>query len=113
MKLKESMGTTIRRMRDDDVACQMVMRYMRDFAAINERHSSRAKLVLGMANRVLDENRLPQTIGEWISVVLHYGHMHPVLEMRTQAAEAAQASYVQAERWLVMVDEAHANHSKR
>ncbi len=113
VKIKEPISSTIRRMQDDEIACQMVLHYQRDPAFLHDKDSRRARLVLALADRVLDEDRMPLTVGEWVSVVMHYGHMHPVIEMRAEAAEAAQASYIQAERWLKLIDETNKAHNQR
>lgn len=104
MKSKYVATTAIRRMKDDDIARQMVLRYQQNPASLNDPNSARAKRVLELANGVMNQRRLPQTVGEWLSVVLHYGEQPMIKQMRASAERAAQFSYVQAQRWLDIVD---------
>lgn len=106
MQVKNSTTTTIRTMKDDDIACQMVLRYQQDPNCLYELHSFRASRVAELADKVFVSQRLPQTVGEWVSVVLHYGTHANVVDMRKQARQQSQGSYLRAERWLRLIDRA-------
>lgn len=95
-------------MKDDDIARQMVLRYQQDPTALNDPGSVRAKRVLEIANMIVEQKRLPKTIGEWLSVVLHYGGEPLVQQMRLNAKRGSQASYMQAKQWLDIIDRVRA-----
>lgn len=101
---REKITDTVRRMRDNDIACQMVLRFQNDPDAIHHPTSHAASRVRELARRVIEENRLPRTVGEWIAVVLHHEQRRQVEEMRRRAHEEAQIAYDKAKLWLQIID---------
>lgn len=101
---QEKITDTLRRMRDNDFACQMVLRFQQNPDAIHHPTDHAASRVRELAQRVFEENRFPQTIGEWIAIVLHSEQRRQVEQMCRRAREEAQVAYVKAERWLKLID---------
>ncbi|MEM6283835.1 MAG: hypothetical protein AAF787_16710 [Chloroflexota bacterium] len=104
---KPSIETTIRQMKIDDTACQMAMRYHLNPARLEE-DNHHTRTVRDLARVVIEEKRYPETVGEWIAMVLLHGHTDSVKKMREHARRAAQVSYMQAERWLNLIDRSRA-----
>jgi len=104
MNAQSNITTTVRQLQDDDIACQMVLRTQQNPQALHDPQSARAQRVHEMANQVIREGRMPNTVGEWVSVVLVYRHMPEVQQMVTDACSTMQVSYVQAERWLKLIN---------
>lgn len=100
----ENSTETIRRMQDNDIACRVLFRYKADPDTLHNRKDIANRRVIALMERVLKENRLPQTVGEWIAVVLHRGTDPQTQAMRQQAESEAQAAYNKALRWLCLLD---------
>lgn len=104
---KPSITTTIRQMKIDDIAIQMAMRFNFDPAKLKE-DNYHTRTVRNLAQIVVAEKRYPETVGEWVSIVMLHGSDPKVKIMREHAGRAGQASYVKAERWLALIDKVKA-----
>ena len=103
---RETATDTVRRMKENDIARQMVMRYQQDPNCIHHPTNRHAQDVRRLYERVNHNNHLPQTVGEWIAFVLHHGSQLDVAEMRRQAREEGQVAYMSTLNWLQLIDNA-------
>lgn len=103
---------TIRRLRRDDLATTAVMRYQQDPELLDRDISKNP--VLGMlkalADTSLKHGERPTSVAEWIALVLFAADNPAVLNLRETASKDADAVFVQAERWLELIDAQHARH---
>lgn len=107
MVAKSNATTTIHTMQDDDITCQMVLRYQSDPNCLYEANSFRATRILEIADEVMTTRRMPKTLGEWLAIAMHYGSHPHFLTMRDEAQHIRQGSYLRAERWLRLIDRVH------
>ena len=102
-RIRRDSTTTMKQMQQDDLAKQAVLRYQSDPNLINTaRHPF--PLIRPLADKVLQENRQPETIAEWLALIMFHGREPRVRLIRQQAENDLQAVYMQAQRWLELVD---------
>lgn len=104
MRTKTDTTTTVRKLKEDDLARQTVLRYQRNQHVLGEDDLA-IRIVRTLAEKTWNEQTLPQTIGAWLALILYYGHTSQVAAMRQIAIKQAQATYIQAHTWLAILDE--------
>jgi hypothetical protein len=105
---------TIRRLQRDDLATQMVLRYHRESTLLDgdiPRNTTLHMLQELSSDSLVREER-PTSIAEWIALVLFAADTPTVIALRRVARENADTIYIQAERWLGMIDAQHASRQK-
>lgn len=105
MDRKENRSTTVRKLQEDDLCKQAAMRYIRQPEFLQLEEDSLVALIMHINQRIQDERRPPETISEWITLVLLYPTSQTLLRQREYAIQTQDTAYMQAEQWLRLIDD--------